>query len=43
MIELCSQKKNNIETLRNKYCYNEGRSDEEFVKILSETLKNNLK
>ena len=41
MIELCSQKKNNIETIRNKYCYNVGKSDDEFVKILSETLSIN--
>ena len=41
MIELCSQKKNNIETIRSKYCYNVGKSDDEFVKILSETISIN--
>lgn len=37
-LELCYQKENNFDSLKNEYCFNNGCSDEVFVKALENTI-----
>ena len=41
IVDLCSQKKIDIESLTDKFCFNQGNSDDIFVKNLSKILLNN--